>query len=201
MDDVVVRALQERRVDRDDGRSPRVASPAAKVTACPSAMPTSKNRSGWARATASVPVPLGIAAVIVTTFSFSEPSSASPFPNTAVYAAFVAGLELLPGCRIMAGRKRVPFLDVLARREPLCPLRETRNEAPSGTHGSPREGVHQRVDVVAVDRAEVAKAELLEQHAGREKLFIALLRTHDRAGQRARRALEPLAGAAERTRL
>jgi hypothetical protein len=30
------------------------------------------------------PVPLGIAAVIVTTFRFSAPSSVSPLPNTAV---------------------------------------------------------------------------------------------------------------------
>ena len=48
VDDLVVGALQEGRVDRGrPGACPAVARPAAKVTACCSAMPTSKKRSGW----------------------------------------------------------------------------------------------------------------------------------------------------------
>ena len=45
-----------------NGRKPSVASPAAKVTACCSAMPTSKQRSGNALANRSSPVPDGMAA-------------------------------------------------------------------------------------------------------------------------------------------
>ena len=45
-DDVVVRALEERRVDRHDRPHAARLSPAANVTAWPSAMPTSKNRFG-----------------------------------------------------------------------------------------------------------------------------------------------------------
>jgi hypothetical protein len=44
--DLVVGALQEGRIDRANGFMPSVARPAAKVTACCSAMPTSKVRSG-----------------------------------------------------------------------------------------------------------------------------------------------------------
>ena len=47
VDDLVVAALEEGRVDRAERAScPPAASPAAKVTACCSAMPTSKQRSG-----------------------------------------------------------------------------------------------------------------------------------------------------------
>ena len=49
------------------GRRPSVASPAAKVTACCSAMPTSYTRSGCRSAKRSSPVPSGMAAVIATT--------------------------------------------------------------------------------------------------------------------------------------
>jgi hypothetical protein len=49
--DLVVGALQEGRIDRANGFMPSVARPAAKVTACCSAMPTSKVRSGKARRT------------------------------------------------------------------------------------------------------------------------------------------------------
>ncbi len=66
------------------GFTPCVAIPAAKVTACPSAMPTSKNRDGCRDANSAVPVPLGIAAVIATSLGSMSASSASPFPNTAV---------------------------------------------------------------------------------------------------------------------
>ena len=46
MHDLIIGALQKRRIDADDGRMPSAARPAAKVTACCSAIPTSKKRSG-----------------------------------------------------------------------------------------------------------------------------------------------------------
>ena len=50
------------------GFIPSVAKPAAKVTACCSAIPTSKNRSGNFSENKSSPVPEGIAAVMATIF-------------------------------------------------------------------------------------------------------------------------------------
>ena len=52
-----------------------MASPAAEVTACCSAMPTSKVRSGNFRAKASSPTGCIIAAVMATTSSRRSPSS------------------------------------------------------------------------------------------------------------------------------
>jgi hypothetical protein len=73
VDDAVVRALEEMSSrSLSLGRRPRVAMPAANVTACASAMPTSKKRAGCALATAEVPVPLGMAAVIATRSSRSS---------------------------------------------------------------------------------------------------------------------------------
>ena len=69
MDDLVVGALQKRRIDRAEGLKPSAARPAANVTACCSAMPTSKQRSGKALPKWSSPVPSGMAAVIATILS------------------------------------------------------------------------------------------------------------------------------------
>ena len=65
---------------------PWVASPPANVTAWPSAMPTSKNRSGCFFWKMLVPVPLGIAAVIATSSGCSAARAARPSPNTWVQA-------------------------------------------------------------------------------------------------------------------
>ena len=51
------------------------------MTACCSAMPTSKARVGWALANLSTPVPDGIAAVIAQTFGSSSASFANVSPN------------------------------------------------------------------------------------------------------------------------
>ena len=61
---------------------PCVARPPAKVTACPSAMPTSKNRSGHFFWKMLVPVPEGIAAVIATRSGCSSASAVIASPNT-----------------------------------------------------------------------------------------------------------------------
>ncbi len=66
------------------GRNPSVASPAAKVTACCSAMPTSKNRSGYFRAKWEMPVPSGMAAVTATMRGSLAASSTKPWPKTSV---------------------------------------------------------------------------------------------------------------------
>ncbi len=67
-----------------NGLIPCAASPPAKVTACCSAMPTSKVRSGNCASILSSPVPEGIAAVIATTFSSRAISVLSAFANTDV---------------------------------------------------------------------------------------------------------------------
>ena len=66
------------------GRRPRIASPAAKVTACCSAMPTSKKRSGKRCANSSRPVDDAIAAVIATIRSSASAASQSASPKTSV---------------------------------------------------------------------------------------------------------------------
>ena len=60
---------------------PSFASPAAKVKACCSAIPTSKNLSGNFIEKSLSPVPSRIAAVIATIFSFFSASSISFSPN------------------------------------------------------------------------------------------------------------------------
>ena len=67
-----------------NGTMPSVAMPAANVTACCSAMPTSKQRSGKRLANRSSPVPDGIAAVIATTLGFASASAISASANTRV---------------------------------------------------------------------------------------------------------------------
>ena len=67
------------------GLMPCVASPPANVTAWPSAMPTSKNRSGHRFWKIAVPVPDGIAAVIATRSGCSSASAVSASPNTWVH--------------------------------------------------------------------------------------------------------------------
>ena len=56
--------------------------PAAMVTACPSAMPTSKNRRGWAAAKAVKPVPSAMAAVMAQICASWSASTFSSCPNT-----------------------------------------------------------------------------------------------------------------------
>ncbi len=68
-----------------NGLKPSQARPAAKVTACCSAMPTSKVRSGNSFWNRSTPVPDGIAAVIATMVSSFFASLIRLSPNTLVY--------------------------------------------------------------------------------------------------------------------
>jgi len=57
------------------GLNPSVAKPAANVTPCCSAIPTSKKRSGNLSENAARPVPSGMAAVTANTFSSDSASS------------------------------------------------------------------------------------------------------------------------------
>ena len=84
MDDLVIGALQECRINGDKGFEPSAASPPAKVTACCSAIPTSKQRFGKRSANRLRPVPEGMAAVIATIFSSSSASAISASANTFV---------------------------------------------------------------------------------------------------------------------
>ena len=68
-----------------NGFMPSAAMPAANVTACCSAMPTSKVRVGKRLAKRSSPVPPGIAAVIATTRASASASAISASANTRVY--------------------------------------------------------------------------------------------------------------------
>ena len=66
------------------GRNPPAARPAAKVTACCSAIPTSKNLSGYTFLNLFRPVPSGIAAVMATTSGFLLASLIITVENTSV---------------------------------------------------------------------------------------------------------------------
>ena len=57
------------------GRSPPMAMPAAAVTACCSAMPTSTKRSGWRAWNGMSPVGPAMAAVMATTRGSMSPAS------------------------------------------------------------------------------------------------------------------------------
>ncbi len=90
----------------------------------------------------------------------------------------------------------MPLLEaLLAGGESLALLRDHVNEARTFERAHGGEGVDQPIDVVAVDRTEVPKAELLEQHARREKGLDALLPlSHERADgrERPRRVVDEL---------
>jgi hypothetical protein len=64
------------------GTSPCVAIPALKVTACCSAMPTSKARWGMAFIMMFSEQPLGMAGVTPTIFGFFSANSTMVCPNT-----------------------------------------------------------------------------------------------------------------------
>ena len=67
------------------GRIPCVAIPAASVTACCSAMPTSMHWSGKDSIIFTKPLPVGIAGVMATIFLFFRASSRSVVPKTSWY--------------------------------------------------------------------------------------------------------------------
>ena len=67
------------------GRSPAIAMPAADVTACCSAMPTSTMRSGKRSSNGSRPVEPGIAAVMATSSGRASASLISASENAWVY--------------------------------------------------------------------------------------------------------------------
>ena len=68
-----------------NGSSPSLAMPPENVTACPSAMPTSKARSGMASINMFMEHPLGMAGVTPTMRSFCLASSMSVSPKTFWY--------------------------------------------------------------------------------------------------------------------
>ena len=71
------------------GCIPAIARPAAKVTACCSQMPTSKNRSGNSFAKFRSPVDEAIAAVIAQTSGRLAAELISASPNMSVYVSSV----------------------------------------------------------------------------------------------------------------
>jgi hypothetical protein len=93
---LVVGALQEGRVDGAERLEALGREPAAKVTPCCSAMPTSKLRSGKRSANLSRPVPDGIAAVMATIFSSASASAIRLGEDGRVGGALATGLDCLP---------------------------------------------------------------------------------------------------------
>ncbi len=105
-----------------NGRMPAAASPAEKVTAWPSAMPTSKQRSGMALSSRFIELPDSIAGVTPATRGSSRASSTSVWPKTSWYLAAgafdprrspVAGSKRPGACHtawsFSAGVKPLPF--------------------------------------------------------------------------------------------
>jgi len=85
MHDLVVAALQESRIDRGEGLHAFGGEARAKVTACCSAIPTSKVRFGNLSPNRLSPVPEGIAAVIAMMRSSFSASLISDLAKTVVY--------------------------------------------------------------------------------------------------------------------
>ena len=169
-------------------------------------MPTSKKRSGYFFWNMPVPVPVGIAAVIATTSGCSAASSVRPSPKTWVQVGGAAGLlARLAGDRIVgrAGRATSPGWTRRAEKPfPFCVMTWTTRGPVHAAHDC---RCRRASDVVAVDRAEVAEAELLEEHPGGEELLDALLdvpgEVHHALAERLRRAAKVSALMRSRTRL
>ena len=95
------------------GISPSLAMPAEKVTACPSAMPTSKARLGMAFIMMLSEQPVGMAGVTPTILGLACASSTNVSPKTSWYLGGspvllltcrspVAGLNLPGACQMVA---------------------------------------------------------------------------------------------------
>ena len=152
------------------GRSPRIASPAAKVTACCSAMPTSKKRSGKRCENSSSPVDDAIAAVIATMRSSASAASQSASPKTSVQSSALLG-------RSAAVR--------IERRDPMELVNLVSNcgavaLALVGDHvhhhraadaGGVAQRLLDRLEVVSVDRPAVLEPERLEDRDRRDQLL------------------------------
>jgi hypothetical protein len=84
VDDLVVGALEEGGVDRDERPVALGGEPGREGDRVLLAMPTSKQRSGKRFANRPRPVPDGMAAVIATTLGSASPSLTRASPNTCV---------------------------------------------------------------------------------------------------------------------
>src|SRR5690606_9489052 len=144
------------------------ARPAAEVTACCSAMPTSNVRSGKRSAKRDRPVGASMAAVMATRAGCRAPSSASSAPNTSVQvgeagpsARGTAGVAGWGGHRVEA----VGF--VLFRGGVAAPLlrQAVHDDRPAETCRVVQ-GLLQGGDVVSVDGTYVGRPHILE-HAVR----------------------------------
>ena len=149
-----------------NGFMPSVAMPAAKVTACCSAMPTSNVRSGKRLAKRSRPVPVGMAAVMATMAGSASASAISASAKTRVYCGGPGGAlacspvmtlnlltpVILVGRRLGRGVAVALFRDDVQQDRPgfLCLAQVPQHR-------------QQVVQVVAVDGADVVEAHFLEQ--------------------------------------
>src|SRR5690349_16444720 len=160
---------------------PAVASPDASATACCSAMPASMKRSGNLSRYSISPVPSGIAAVITITRGSFSASSCTPSPNhsvhvrpglatgttggstvgsTGTFSGFFFALPLAGAGLAARAVVAIPAAgDALA----LLGLHVQQHDAVELLDRLER--LEQRRGVVAVDRAEVAEAQRLEQVA------------------------------------
>ena len=155
---------------------PCVASPPANVTAWPSAMPTSKNRSGHRFWKMPVPVPDGIAAVIATRSAVLRrelrerlAEHLGPGRRAARLLARLAGDGIVR-------REAVPLLPVrLGEAEALALLGEHVDHARPFMARTKARVSHSFSRSWPSIGPEVAEAELLEQHARRPEVLDALL--------------------------
>src|SRR3982074_3785837 len=95
------------------GRLPAIASPAAKVTACCSQMPTSKTRSGNSLAKASSPVDEAMAAVTATTFGRRAEGGAGEQSLAEDVGVGQLGLPRPAGQRVGLGADGVQLVDLV----------------------------------------------------------------------------------------
>ena len=204
VDDLVVGALQERRVDRRrPASSPRARAP--RRTARRAARRSRRRSTGRAARGSSIerPVPPAIAAVMPITRGSRRASSTSAAPNTSVYCGG-AGLRVL---RALLGRAagggaalldrarlgRVPLLHaleaaLLGGREALAlDGLDVHDHRPPGAERLPQRAPD-RLHVVAVDHADVGEVELLEEEARGPERLQRLLQLRARAARSAARS-------------
>ena len=97
--------------------------------------------------------------------------------------------QLLAGGRIVAGRQRMPLLTMISGGKSLAFLGDHMDQSRRVHRAHRRERLEQGIEIVSVDRAEVAEAKLFEQHARRQQRLHALFpfpheRTHAGKGGR-----------------
>ena len=169
VNDAVVRALEERRIDRDHGTD---------STCCQSSRERDRVRFGNADIKKASRISLceqvGARAtrhrrgdrddLVVLRPELDESLAKDP-----LIGRRRRRMTKLARRRVVVRRKRMPFLEALTGRKALSLLRAYVHEPGTAQVAHRGEGLDHRVDVVAVDGTEIPKAELLEEHTRRQQ--------------------------------